>query len=120
MAIVSAADTGYCQTTRIPRCDRCCRRRRGIPQLGGKLGPHPFPAGLNDCAAGVRWAAANRAELGITHLIVSGESGGGNLTLTVAHKAKREGWLHEIAGFYAQCPYDLEPLARRMLTTCRR
>jgi len=36
---------------------------------------------------------------------VSGESGGGNLTLTVAHKAKREGWLHEIAGFYAQCPY---------------
>ncbi|EHB56277.1 alpha/beta hydrolase domain-containing protein [Mycolicibacterium rhodesiae JS60] len=34
-----------------------------------------------------------------------GESGGGNLTLTVTHKAKREGWLHEIAGAYAQCPY---------------
>jgi acetyl esterase len=25
--------------------------------------------------------------------------------LTVAHKAKREGWLDEIAGFYAQCPF---------------
>jgi acetyl esterase len=36
---------------------------------------------------------------------VSGESGGGNLTLTVAHKAKREGWLNEVAGFYAQCPF---------------
>ena len=64
----------------------------------------PYPAGLNDCAAAVQWVAANRAELGISHLIVSGESGGGNLTLTVAHKAKREGWLNEIAGFYAQCP----------------
>ena len=71
---------------------------------GGKLGPHPYPAGLNDCAAAVRWVAANRAELGISHLIVSGESGGGNLTLTIAHKAKREGWVNEIAGLYAQCP----------------
>ncbi len=72
---------------------------------GGKLGPHPFPAGLNDCAAAVRWTYANRADLGVSHLIVGGESGGGNLTLTVAHKAKREGWLAEIAGLYAQCPF---------------
>ena len=72
---------------------------------GGKLGPHPYPAGLNDCAAGARWVWANRSDLGVSHLIVSGESGGGNLTLTVAHKAKREGWLDEIAGFYAQCPF---------------
>jgi acetyl esterase len=48
---------------------------------------------------------ANRERLGITHLIVSGESGGGNLTLAVTHKAKREGWLPEIAGAYAQCPF---------------
>ena len=34
----------------------------------------------------------------MSHLIVSGESGGGNLTLTVVHKANREGWLTEIAG----------------------
>ena len=71
----------------------------------GKLGVHPYPAGLNDCAAAVRWVFANRERLGVTHLIVSGESGGGNLTLAVAHKAKREGWLHEIAGAYAQCPF---------------
>lgn len=71
----------------------------------GKLGVHPYPAGLNDCAAAVRWVFANRERLRVTHLIVSGESGGGNLTLAVMHKAKREGWLHEIAGAYAQCPF---------------
>jgi acetyl esterase len=43
--------------------------------------------------------------LGGSHIVVSGESGGGNLTLTVSHKAKREGWLGGVAGFYAQCPY---------------
>ena len=71
----------------------------------GKLGPHPHPAGLNDCAAGIHWTAAHLGDLGASHIVVSGESGGGNLTLSVTHKAKREGWLHEIAGVYAQCPY---------------
>ena len=32
---------------------------------GGKLGNHPFPAGLNDCASGLRWVHENRAALGI-------------------------------------------------------
>ena len=71
----------------------------------GRLGVHPYPAGLNDCAAAIRWVAANREDLGVSQLIVSGESGGGNLSLTVAHKANREGWLHEIAGVYALCPF---------------
>ena len=26
----------------------------------GALGPHPFPAGLNDCASGAQWAIANK------------------------------------------------------------
>ena len=104
MAIASAADTMYSRIREYLADMPCCRRRR-IPQLRGKLGPHTFPAGLNDCASGVRWVAAHRGELGVSHLIVCGESGGGNLTLTVGHKAKREGWLPEIAGFYAQCPY---------------
>jgi len=71
----------------------------------GKLGDHPFPAGLNDCATGTRWAYEHRAALGISHLVVSGESGGGNLCLAVALKAKREGWIDEIAGIYSCCPY---------------
>lgn len=71
----------------------------------GKLGTHPFPAGLDDCVTATRWVLANRASLGVSGVVVSGESGGGNLTLSLAHRAKREGWVDEIAGFYAQCPY---------------
>jgi acetyl esterase len=71
----------------------------------GKLGTHPFPAGLNDCADGLRWVIENQDELGTSNVVVSGESGGGNLTLAVTHKAKREGWLADIDGVYAQCPY---------------
>lgn len=71
----------------------------------GKLGDHPFPAGLNDCADGTRWTYRNRDALGISHVVVSGESGGGNLCLAVALKAKREGWIDEIAGVYSCCPY---------------
>ncbi len=105
MAIASADDAGY----------RYLRESLAVTGLvtvgvefrnsGGRLGPHPYPAGLNDCAAATRWVHANRADLGVSHLIVAGESGGGNLTLTVTHRAKREGWLAEIAGAYAQCPY---------------
>ena len=43
----------------------------------------PFPAGLNDCLAGLRFVVAQAAELRIdaAHIVVAGESGGGNLTL---------------------------------------
>ena len=72
---------------------------------GGKLGPHPFPAGLNDCSAALDWLHANRSELGVSSIVVSGESGGGNLTLATTLKAKRDGRLAAIDGVYAQCPY---------------
>ena len=72
---------------------------------GGKLGAHPYPAGLDDCAAAVRWVHAQRDQLGIASLVVAGESGGGNLTLAVTHRARREGWLDIIDGVYAQCPF---------------
>ena len=71
----------------------------------GSLGPHPFPAGLNDCAAALAWVHANMAELGIAGIMVSGESGGGNLTLATTLKAKQDGNLNMINGVYAQCPY---------------
>ncbi len=72
---------------------------------GGKLGPHPFPAGLNDCAAGARWVTDNAEQLGVSAVVLSGESGGGNLALATALKAKQDGWIDRIAGVYAQCPY---------------
>ena len=71
----------------------------------GRLGNHPFPAGLNDCGSGTRWTYRNRVMLGVSHLIVSGESGGGNLSLATALNARQESWLDEIAGIYACCPY---------------
>lgn len=72
---------------------------------GGKQGPHPFPAGLHDCQSGLQWMHDNRGELGLSKIIVSGESGGGNLTLATTLKAKRDGRLDQIQGVYAQCPY---------------
>lgn len=71
----------------------------------GVLGPHPFPAGLDDCASAVRWAHTHRQELGISNIVVSGESGGGNLALATALKANGEEWVNEIDGVYAQCPF---------------
>jgi len=67
----------------------------------------PFPAGLNDCASGVKWVHANAAKLGIdaARVIVAGESGGGNLTLATGLKLKRDGDIGIIRGLYALCPY---------------
>ena len=72
---------------------------------GGKHGPHPFPAGLNDCTSALRWMAANMTQLGVSKIVVSGESGGGNLTLATTLRAKQDGDISLIDGVYAQCPY---------------
>ena len=79
---------------------------------GGALGPHPYPAGLNDCTAALHWMHANRDALGISTLTIAGESGGGNLSLATALKAKRDGhvqaidsvcvWVPYISGIYAR------------------
>ena len=67
----------------------------------------PFPAGLNDSVSGVKWVAANHAELGVdpARIVVAGESGGGNLTLATGLRLKRDGDLGVIRGLYALCPY---------------
>ena len=72
---------------------------------GGRLGVHPYPAGLNDCASATRWAYANKSGLGVSSIIVSGESGGANLAIATALKANTAGWADEIDGVYAMCPY---------------
>lgn len=104
MAMCSAADISYMRVREYLAATGLVVVGVEFRNSGGRLGAYPYPAGINDCATAVRWTAANRKDLGITHLIVSGESGGGNLTLALVHKAKREGWVHEIAGAYAQCP----------------
>lgn len=81
---------------------------------GGKHGPYPFPAGLNDCTSALQWVSDNKARLGISKLVVSGESGGGNLTLATTLRAKRDGRLDQIDGVYAQCPYISNAYAVRV------
>jgi acetyl esterase/lipase len=80
----------------------------------GKLGNHPFPAGLNDCMSGLQWTFDNKATLGISKIIVSGESGGGNLTLAVTLKAKKDGKIDQIDGTYALCPYISKAWAHKI------
>ena len=71
----------------------------------GILGEHQFPAGLNDCVAGLKWVYENKKKLDISKIIVSGESGGGNLSIATGLKAKEDGIINYIDGVYAQCPY---------------
>jgi acetyl esterase/lipase len=67
----------------------------------------PFPAGLNDCVSGLKWLVSQAGELNIDagHIVIAGESGGGNLTLATGLKLKREGELGLVRGLYALCPY---------------
>ncbi|MEM8564187.1 MAG: alpha/beta hydrolase [Pseudomonadota bacterium] len=67
----------------------------------------PFPAGLNDCVSGVKWLVSHAEQLNIdpNHVVVAGESGGGNLTLATGLKLKRDGDLNLVRGLYSLCPY---------------
>ncbi|KAK4541514.1 hypothetical protein LTR36_007960 [Oleoguttula mirabilis] len=70
-----------------------------------QAGHNPFPAGLNDCAAGVQYIAAHKADWGIDKIILQGESGGCNLAFATALKANKEGWIGSIDGVYGVVPY---------------
>jgi len=80
---------------------RNCQTPSSAPEVA------PFPAGLNDCVSGLKFVVAHAEELGIDpdHVIVAGESGGGNLTLATGLKLKQDGDLGLIRGLYALCPY---------------
>lgn len=80
---------------------RNCLTPSSVPEVA------PFPAGLNDCVSGLRWVLSQADELGIDaeHVIVAGESGGGNLTLAMGLKLLRDGDAGIIRGLYALCPY---------------
>ncbi|QNG36501.1 alpha/beta hydrolase [Geodermatophilaceae bacterium NBWT11] len=68
-------------------------------------GPNPFPAGLDDVSSALDWVHEHRTDLGLSAVVVQGESGGANLALAATIKAKREGRLDRIDGVYAMVPY---------------
>lgn len=66
---------------------------------------NPFPIGLNDCASAFQYINSNKDDLGIDKIILQGESGGANLALATALKAKKEGWVDQISGVYGISPW---------------
>jgi epsilon-lactone hydrolase len=70
---------------------RICRqgRTRGL-MLRYRLAPeHQYPAALDDCIAAYRWLLAQGLEAG--HVVVAGDSAGGNLALALLLRARDEG-----------------------------
>ncbi|MEQ8842201.1 MAG: alpha/beta hydrolase fold domain-containing protein [Acidimicrobiales bacterium] len=66
-----------------------------------------YPAGLDDCVAGLHWVIENAGDLGIDpdRIVLAGESGGGNLSIASTMRLKSTGELGLIKGLYALCPY---------------
>ena len=65
-----------------------------VVSVGYRLVPeHPFPAGLEDCHAVVRWVASSDDSLSWDHatLAVAGDSSGGNFAAVIAALAHDEG-----------------------------
>lgn len=59
-----------------------------------RLAPeNPYPAGVDDCWAAVRWTYANAGDLGIDpkKIIISGDSAGGNMSAVCAQRDRDEG-----------------------------
>ena len=105
MAIMTAADPGFVRYRNDLAAAGLVVVGVEFRNAAASLGNHPFPAGLNDCATALKWTVENKQALNIDKIILSGESGGGNLAIANTLKAKQDGYLSDIDGVYAMCPY---------------
>ena len=105
MAISQAADESASRWRGLLADAGLRGRRRGVPQLGGCAGAASVPGRLERLCQRARLDARPSEDLGLASIVVTGESGGGNLTLATTLKAKRDGRLDRIDGVYAQAPF---------------
>lgn len=81
-----------------------------------RLAPkHPFPAGLQDCAAALEWVAQHAASFGADpdRLVLAGESAGANLVTALTVMCcypRRERWARRV--------WDLERVPQVLLPYC--
>lgn len=84
-----------------------------VISVGYRLAPEAaFPAGLEDCYAVVRWAAAHGDDLGWDgrNLAIAGDSSGGNFVAAVAGMARDKGFAgitHQVL-FYPSLDLDFD------------
>ena len=86
----------------------CNRLGAVLASVDYRLAPeHKFPTAAEDAIAAWQWFRAQAPSFGAdpTRLGVMGDSAGGNLAIATTLKAKQEGWLEQVDGVYALCPY---------------
>ncbi|KAJ7805112.1 Alpha/Beta hydrolase protein [Mycena olivaceomarginata] len=90
-----------------------------IVNVGYRLAPeHPFPAGLNDCYAALKWTAENCPKIGGDSdvkkgFVVCGALAGANLAAAVTHRSLKDPFFKDrrITGNVLQIPVLVHPAA---------
>ncbi|KAJ7664676.1 Alpha/Beta hydrolase protein [Mycena polygramma] len=89
--------------------------RLTVVNVGYRLAPeHPFPVGLNDSYAALKWSAVNASELSASlarGFLVGGASGGATFAAVLAHRARDDPFFatHNLTGQILQIPGVLHP-----------
>jgi acetyl esterase len=82
-------DTHDCMCRMLANASGC-----RVISIDYRLAPeHKFPAGVEDAFAATKWVAAKASDIGVdpAHIVVAGDSAGGNLAAVVCQQAKTEG-----------------------------
>ncbi len=81
---------GSPNTSRLLTIEMAKATKMRVLSIDYRLAPeHPFPAALEDCVAVYKWLLSN--DIKPKNIIISGDSAGGNLTLTTLIKLRDDG-----------------------------